>query len=464
MHGAHVNQRPLSLKAFSQRQPALYSFLLVIACTLFVPALAGPSIALNVMMGADPALSKRSPVVDVTLGSSTQDRPIDLVRIGNGPRKLVVVGASHGWPERNTYDLALQLVAYFRANPTEVPDGVRLYIIPLLNPDGLALGTRQNANGIDLNRNMDTSADPCPTNDWQQQAAGAYGMVSAIGGPYPESEVESRLLRDFLLDADGAIFLHSAAGVVFPACQHPPSDVMARIYAANSGYLYSSEWTNYQITGGMPDWAGGLGIAAITPELSSGEFPETEQNLAGLLAVLQAFEEIVPLPELHIEGGVEVQPIIWRAWTAWGGPSLFGLPLAPATYNGDGWTQTFERAVFEYKPDQSDTTAVVQLGSLERYISGKQLSPPLVQPAMSDLFAQFWQINGGQAIFGAPLDAEEQVTDAAGMPIIRQHFERAILERPADAFGVAQVSLAPIGRLRWAQLDQHSLETSIVAR
>jgi hypothetical protein len=464
MHGTNVNRRDIYQKAFSLRRPALYSFLLVIAFTLFAPALASPSVEPNSITGEDTSNKQTAPVVDLMLGSSTQGRPIDAVRIGDGPRKLVVVGATHGWPERSTYDLALQLAAYFRANPADVPHGVRLYIIPLLNPDGLALGTRQNANGVDLNRNMDTSADSCPANDWQQQTAGAYGVIGDIGGPYPESEVESRLLRDFLLDADGAVFLHAAGGVVFPPCRHPPSDVMAGIYATNSGYLYIPEWTNYQITGGMHDWAAGLGIAAITPELFSEAFPDTEQNLAGLLAVLQAFEEIVLAPEPRIEGGVEVHPIIWRAWKAWGGEGLFGLPLGPVTQTGDGWTQIFERAIFEYKPDQSDTTAVVQLGKVAHHVVGEQISAPTVQPAMSDLFAQFWQINGGQAILGAPFGPEEQATDARGMPVVRQHFERAILERPVDAFDLAQVSLAPLGRLRWAQLDGQSPKTSIVAR
>jgi murein tripeptide amidase MpaA len=97
-------------------------------------------------------------VVDLTLGVSTQGRPITAVRIGNGPRKLVLVGSTHGGPERNTFELATQLIGYVRANPITIPPDVRLYVIPTLNPDGLALGIRQNANGIDLNRNMDTRA------------------------------------------------------------------------------------------------------------------------------------------------------------------------------------------------------------------------------------------------------------------------------------------------------------------
>src|SRR5262245_39807897 len=77
-------------------------------------------------------------VTEMTLGVSGEGRPITAVKIGDGPRKLVLVGDTHGGPEANTYQLASQLADHFRAHPEEVPPSVRLYIIPTLNPDGLA--------------------------------------------------------------------------------------------------------------------------------------------------------------------------------------------------------------------------------------------------------------------------------------------------------------------------------------
>ena len=101
-------------------------------------------------------------VAELTLGASGEGRPITALKIGDGPRKFALVGDTHGGPEANTYQLASQLADYFRAHPEEVPPDVRLYIIPTLNPDGLAGGTRFNAAGIDLNRNMNTDHDACP--------------------------------------------------------------------------------------------------------------------------------------------------------------------------------------------------------------------------------------------------------------------------------------------------------------
>jgi hypothetical protein len=434
--------------------------LLTLCFALFAPAL---------------AQTPTPEVVDLTLGSSTQGRPINAVRIGSGSRKLVLVSATHGYPERNTYELAQQLIAHFRANPRAVPPELRLYIVPLHNPDGLALGRRQNANGVDLNRNMDTSADTCPENDWSQRVAGAYGIVSDTGGPYSDSEVESRVLRDFLLDADGVILFHSNAGVVFPACNHEPSITMARIFAEGAGYAFIPRWDLYAITGGIHDWAGGLGIAAITPELVTGDQPELAQNLGGVEAVLRSANEILPQPQPQSVGGFAVQPIIWRAWRAWGGEPLFGLPLGPPVQSADGWTQLFERASFAYKPSQSDSTAVVQLDLLGRQllapaeIRAEAPQPdarffPETQQNVSGLFADFWQINGGLPVFGLPLSAAEQTTDDSGALIVQQLFERALLQRPLDASSVLDVRLAPLGRMRWAQQDAQSIESSIRAR
>jgi predicted deacylase len=220
-----------------------------------------------------------------------------VVEFGDGPRKLVIVGATHGGPEANTYRLALELIDHLRAKPELVPSDVRLAIIPAINPDGLALGWRFDAFGVDLNRNMNTNLDACPENDWSQRVFGARGIVSDTGGSYPDSQHEVRLLRAFLFDASAVIFLHSNAGLVFPSfCEHAPSIALAEAYAAGAGYRYSRFWENYMITGGMHDWAASLGLAAITPELLTGDLSEFAENLGGLQAVLERSVELLPCP------------------------------------------------------------------------------------------------------------------------------------------------------------------------
>ncbi|NJL32795.1 MAG: peptidase M14, partial [Chloroflexaceae bacterium] len=237
-----------------------------------------------------PTPTLAEPIIrEFTLGFSAQGRPITVVQVGTGARKLVIVGDTHGGAEANTYYLTLELIEYFRANAVAVPPDVRLYLIPTINPDGLALGSRFDAFQVDLNRNMNTNLDDCADNDWRPTVFGAYGLLADTGGPFPDSQLENRVLRNFLLDASGAIFLHSNAGLVFPAfCDHAPSIEMAQVYANAAGYVYARYWPNYLITGGMHDWAGSMGIAAITPELISPSATEFQQNLAGTLAVLDA--------------------------------------------------------------------------------------------------------------------------------------------------------------------------------
>ena len=400
------------------------------------------------------APARQLSVAELTIGASAQGRPISALRIGDGPIKLVIVGNTHGAPEANTYALATMLADYFRANPHEVPPAVRLYIIPTINPDGLALGTRFNARSVDLNRNMNTNLDACPDNDWRVTVFGAYGIVSDTGGPSPDSEVESRVLRSFLLDAWGAIFLHSAAGNVFPAfCEHAPSIDMAQIYAAASGYRYTRFWEQYVITGGMHDWAAGLGIAAIIPELVTGTEPEFEQNLAGVQAVLAGAAELLPAPEDRVENGIVVPAILWRFWRMHGGNDLFGPPLAPAVVENGVTRQIFERAVLELHPEWADTPYLVQVAPLGRSYAPvgaapqNDCAPPVclrfteTPYAIRGAFAAYWERHGGTQTFGFPLSDEVTTYAAGGERRVQQVFERAVLTLNDDG----SVVLEPLG-------------------
>jgi predicted deacylase len=399
-----------------------------------------------------PTAASATSISELTIGASGQGRPITAVRFGDGPLKLVVVADTHGAPEANTYALALELIDHFRASPEQVPASVRLYIIPTLNPDGLALGTRFNAAGVDLNRNMNTNLDACAENDWRVEVQGAYGLVSATGGPYADSEVESRLVRNFLLDASGAIFLHSNAGLVFPAfCQHEASNQLGEVYAEGAGYEYSRYWPRYMITGGMHDWAGSLGIAAITPELITGDDSEFAANLSGLQAVLAQAEALLPLPEERVEGGVAVPALIWRYWRSHGGEAAFGLPLAPAADEGGLLTQRFARATLVLHGDLADTPGLVQPAPL-----GPALAPPPSAPAarffapgehaVAGAFADYWQRASGDETLGPAISDEFAARAADGALRTVQFFERGALAfYPEHADTPLAVQPEPLG-------------------
>jgi predicted deacylase len=400
---------------------------------------------------------ERPSVTEIQIGVSAQGRPITGIRIGNGPRKLALIGDTHGLPEANTFELTRQLLEYFRANPQQVPASVRLYIIPTINPDGLALGTRFNSRGVDLNRNMNTNLDACSENDWQVTVQGARGIVSDTGGSSADSEPESQLVRDFLLDASGVIFYHSNAGNVFPAfCEHSPSITLAQVYADAASYSYSRYWDRYTITGGMHDWAASLGIAAIIPELISPVDPEYDQNLAAVLALLARAEELLPVPGANPQDGFSVHPIIWRYWKMHGGTEQFGPPIAAPKAQGATIQQAFRNAILEYRPDQADTPYLVQLLPLGRLATPDATAQVLPLPAEAQYFpetgyrlfgafASFWA-QGGLNMYGYPLSNEYIgiAPDNTRRPM--QIFERVVMIYYAED---QSVRLAPLG---WAAL------------
>jgi len=107
-----------------------------------------------------------------TLGYSVQNRPIDGIRLGTGPRHVALMGSIHGGWERNTEQLVREAYMYFAAHTDEIPQNVSMYFVPTTNPDGLAGGDDRdsawNANGVDLNRNFDTP-------NWSPDSAGRVG-------------------------------------------------------------------------------------------------------------------------------------------------------------------------------------------------------------------------------------------------------------------------------------------------
>jgi murein peptide amidase A len=134
----------------------------IVACAL---------VAAGVLVGASPAAPGWHRVV---LGRSVDGRVISAWVSGDpsASRHLLVVGCIHG-NEPAGIAIATALTSL------RVPAGIGVWVIPNLNPDGVAAGTRGNAHGVDLNRNL----------PWHwQHLTGVY-----YSGPKPLSEPESRI-------------------------------------------------------------------------------------------------------------------------------------------------------------------------------------------------------------------------------------------------------------------------------
>jgi murein peptide amidase A len=110
----------------------------------------------------------------VTIGRSVQGRSIGAEVVGpsSAPRKILVVGCIHG-------NECAGVALLFALARQRVPKGVQLWLVPEMNPDGTAAHTRQNAHGVDLNRNFPFQ--------WRPISNRTY-----YAGPHPLSEPESR--------------------------------------------------------------------------------------------------------------------------------------------------------------------------------------------------------------------------------------------------------------------------------
>lgn len=131
------------------------------------------------------------------IGHSVQGRPIVAVRSGAAVAavKILVVGAIHG-NETAGMRIARRLIA------AGAPNDAELLVVPTLNPDGVAAGTRGNAHGVDLNRNFPF--------DWRPLGGAEYS------GPSPLSEPESRAAQRLILRQrpEVTIWFHQPFGLI----------------------------------------------------------------------------------------------------------------------------------------------------------------------------------------------------------------------------------------------------------
>ena len=94
---------------------------------------------------------------------------------GDYEKTILVIGVFHGDEPDGEY-----LINRYLSEKSNTKN--RLFFIPCLNPDGKEAKTRQNANGVDLNRNF-------PAKNWTISAKDEY-----YGGEKPASEVETQFL------------------------------------------------------------------------------------------------------------------------------------------------------------------------------------------------------------------------------------------------------------------------------
>ena len=244
----------------------------LIAVVLVVAA--GAAVAF-VVLNREPAAP--TPLSWTTIGSSVEGRPIEAASFGTGTsRRVLLIGGVHG----GEYGAraAEQLAVYLHAHPETVPAGATIDIIRCLNPDADAAGTRGNAHGVDLNRNM-------PTANWRRRLSArdqSRSMFHCSGGASAGSEPEVKvLLAQLGKGYDSVLSLHSHGG--FFDANGPGGRSLARRMSAVCGLKLDKVAYDASIAGSMGQYIPEKhGIPIVTVEL---EEPQLSQRMIAALLV-----------------------------------------------------------------------------------------------------------------------------------------------------------------------------------
>ena len=106
--------------------------------------------------------SQSKPNVFKVIGHSVQGNAIGAFFWGHGNRYVYILGAIHG-NEGNSSQLVERTKEVLEQNFSRRNKAVTFIMIPCLNPDGIYLNSRTNANDVDLNRGF-------PISDFRDQA------------------------------------------------------------------------------------------------------------------------------------------------------------------------------------------------------------------------------------------------------------------------------------------------------
>jgi hypothetical protein len=223
-------------------------------------------------------------------GQSVQGRDIFALRISDNVAveedepEIVFWANIHGDEYTSgeiAYRWAMELIDGYGVDPalTGYVDDLEVWVIPLLNPDGHENGTRENFNGVDLNRDFGWN--------WENGWGGSLETYS---------QPETRSLQEFCLQENISLSatLHCEGDIfLYPWC-YSPNDVpehdlvlnVGSLYAVAASYALIESWDDYETHGELLDLMfGGYGSLCYTAEISLdiGLFEDSySKNTAGM--------------------------------------------------------------------------------------------------------------------------------------------------------------------------------------
>lgn len=238
------------------------------------------------------------------IGKSVMGRDIFCLKSGTGSKKAVLLGAYHGL-EYLTSAFLMKFLSDFTANAeigssffgynaNKLYKNITLYVIPMVNPDGVDIAVnglditnpyhrklislagihsfnsvwQANARGVDLNHNHNA--------DWNMTVE--RPSPTKFGGKYSESEPETQAVVNFIrkIDCDILLSFHSQGKEIyydFNGFSPAGAEEKAEKIAKKSGYTVSHP-TGTASYGGCKDWfISEFGRMGFTVEIGTGKNP-----------------------------------------------------------------------------------------------------------------------------------------------------------------------------------------------
>jgi hypothetical protein len=299
------------------------------------------------------------------LGYSVQNRELFALKITANPLieenepEIVFWGCIHGneyAAAEVPYLYAIYLCENYGVDPdiTEWIDNNEIWCIPVINPDGRVNGSRNNANGIDLNRDLGYQWD---------------GWGSSW---FPFSQVETRAVREFCMDNNVTLSTthHCSGDVLFYQYGYSPQDapddnLIVRVgerYASAASYALINSWEDYETHGEVLDYVyGSHGALCYTVEISnsSSQMQYTyERNQAGMNAICGLAGEGIHGTVTDAQTSEPLRAAVWidgNSIPSYTDPTVGDLHrlLLPGTYDLTVWAngylpQTIENVAVAY--------------------------------------------------------------------------------------------------------------------
>jgi murein peptide amidase A len=218
------------------------------------------------------------------IGRSSLGRPIRGARLpgnpGAGAPPLILVGGVHG-DEPASVEATLELAEVW---PALAPAAVPVWVVPALNPDGLAAGRKNSARDVDLNRNF-------PARNFSTEHRPGYHPGE---GPASEPETEALVRLVQTSRPWGVVAVHAPFACIN---YDGPARAWAEAAAAACGWPARAD-IGYPTPGSLGSWLGvDSGLPVLTVELPPGPFAAFREPALRALSAAVAWRPTTASPQ-----------------------------------------------------------------------------------------------------------------------------------------------------------------------